>query len=106
MSPGDEPAPGLVVHEVGVICPDEVACTSRSGRVRSPWPTASAPPLDGSLGFFSDGLLGDDPEAIKAGLRAAYRRLAEVVAFDVLLFAHGDPIPSGGREALAAFGAG
>jgi len=105
MAPGDEPAPGLVVHEVGVICPDEVAVYAEVG----PGALAVADGVrrhsDGSLGFFSDGLLGDDPEAVKAGLRAAYRQLAEALGFDVLLFAHGDPIPSGGREALAAFGA-
>jgi hypothetical protein len=81
LEPGDEPAPGVRVREVGAICPDEVALHIAEG----------------------PGALGDDPEAVKSGLRAAYRRLCDELEFDVLLLAHGDPIPSGGRAALAAF---
>ena len=44
----------------------------------------------------------DDPARTKAALRDAYRRIAEL-DFDALLLAHGDPIVSGGREALADF---
>jgi hypothetical protein len=103
LEPGDEPAPGVRVQEVGVICPDEVALHIAEG----PGALAVADGVgrrnDGSLGFFSDSLLGDDPEAVKAGLRAAYRRLCHELEFEVLLLAHGDPLPSGGRAALAAF---
>ena len=42
------------------------------------------------LRFFSDELLGDDPEAVKDGLRAGLRRLLER-DFRHVLFAHGDP---------------
>jgi hypothetical protein len=101
--PGDEPAPGVVVQEVGVICPDEVAVHVMAGPGALAVADGVRRRADGSLGFFPDGLLGDDPEAVKAGLRAAYRRLAEALAFDVLLFAHGDPIARGGRDALGAF---
>ena len=44
----------------------------------------------------------DDPARTKAELRDAYRRIAEL-DFDALLMAHGNPIVSGGREALADF---
>ena len=47
--------------------------------------------------------MGDDPEGVKRGLRAAFKRLAAEHEFDSLLFAHGDPIAGGGREALARF---
>jgi hypothetical protein len=51
------------------------------------------------LGFFSDSLLGHDPDLVKSGLRDAYARLLDR-RFDTLLFAHGDPIPDGGKDAL------
>ena len=54
------------------------------------------------LRFFSDELLGDDPEAVKDGLRAGLRRLLER-DFRHVLFAHGDPIVADGRERLARF---
>jgi len=105
--PGDEPAPGVTVCEVGVICPDEVALHVMGG----PGSLAVADGVrrrgdDGELGFFPDHLLGDDPEAVKAGLRAAFGRLADELEFDVLLFAHGTPIASGGRSVLRAFAEG
>jgi hypothetical protein len=50
----------------------------------------------------SDPLLGDDPPAIKRGLKEAFRGLLSL-EFDALLFAHGEPQPSGGRAALRAF---
>jgi hypothetical protein len=57
---------------------------------------------DGEMRFVSDGLLGDDPEAVKAGLRSAYTRLLDR-DFDNLLFAHGEPLVGGGKEALSRF---
>ena len=51
----------------------------------------------------SDGLLGDDPVAIRAGLLDAFTRLLEDEDFDGLLLAHGDPTPSGARAELEAF---
>jgi hypothetical protein len=52
-----------------------------------------------------DFLIGDDPEGVKAALRAAFARLAEADDFEALLFAHGAPWPSGGRAALRDFAA-
>jgi hypothetical protein len=52
-----------------------------------------------------DGLLGDDPEGVKDGLRAAYARIADELEFEALLLAHGGPLATGGRDALAAFAA-
>jgi hypothetical protein len=58
------------------------------------------------LGFFSDDLLGDDPEAEKQRLRDGFARLCEEVDFDHLLFAHGAPILGNGRAVLRAFATG
>ena len=44
----------------------------------------------------------DDPPAVKRGVVAAARRLAEL-DFDGLLFAHGDPVAEGGKAALQGF---
>jgi glyoxylase-like metal-dependent hydrolase (beta-lactamase superfamily II) len=94
-----------VAHEVGAICPDETALhipahgalVCADGVVR--WPGQ-----DG-LAFVPDQLM-DDPEDTKAALRSAYARLAEDLEFDALLLAHGEPLASGGRDALRAFAAG
>jgi glyoxylase-like metal-dependent hydrolase (beta-lactamase superfamily II) len=55
-----------------------------------------------ALEFVPDGLLGDDPEQVKADLRRALTPLLDR-DFDALLFAHGAPITSGGKERLRAF---
>ena len=56
----------------------------------------------GQIGFVPDRLIGDDPEQVK---RAILERVAALLDedFDHLLFAHGDPIVGGGKEALRAF---
>jgi hypothetical protein len=56
----------------------------------------------GSLGFVSDHLIGEDPEAVKAKIRERCRALLDE-RFEHLLFAHGDPFTGGGRPALQAF---
>ena len=83
--------------EVGAITPEEVALhVARARRARSS-PTAS-----GASRRHAGLLLGRParrrPRGVKAGLRAAYRRLRDELAFDVLLFAHGDPIAGGRRQ--------
>jgi hypothetical protein len=98
---GDEVAPGVTGLEVGAICPDESALyfpdaglmAVADGVIR--W--------EGELLFVPDGLLGDDPEEVKQGLRAAYRGLCERYEFDHLTLAHGAPIVGGAREALMRF---
>jgi hypothetical protein len=60
----------------------------------------------GQIGFVSDGLIGsEDPEAVKAEIR---ERVAAMLDedFDHLLFAHGDPVVGGGKEALRRFAEG
>jgi len=97
---GAEVAPGIEAFEVGAICPDETALLIRDagalliadGIMR----------YGGEMNFVPDNLIGDDPEGVKAGLRRAYARILDR-DFDSLLFAHGDPIVGGGKEALREF---
>ena len=77
---GHEPAPGITTVEI-------------DGLIR---------PAGGPLGFVPDGLLGDDPDVVKAGLKDAFRGLLER-DFDHLLFAHGEPLVGGGKTALRDF---
>jgi len=103
-APGDELPGGMVAHEVGVISPDETA-------LHIPWARAIAfadgliRVGDGPLSFVPDGLMGDDPEAVKAGLVEALTRLLELEPRHLLL-AHGDPVVEDGAEALREFLAG
>jgi hypothetical protein len=97
---GSEVAPGIDALEVGEICPDETALLiSPAGALLI---ADGLTNRGGELGFFPDGLLGDDPEGVKSGLRAAYTRLLDR-DFDSLLFAHGDPVIGGGKEKLREF---
>jgi hypothetical protein len=100
-APGDEVAPGVVVREVGAICPDEAALHIVDAGALSV--------ADGVIGgesgleFVPDFLLGDDPEEVKRGLCDAYAKLAGECEFHALLMAHGAPIPEGARELLLDF---
>jgi hypothetical protein len=97
---GDEVALGIEALEVGAICPDESALLI--GDARALCIADGIRHYDGQMDFFADWLLGDDPEGVKAGLRAAYSGLLDR-DFDNLLFAHGDPIIGGGKDALRRF---
>jgi hypothetical protein len=97
---GDELAPGIVALEVGAICPEETALHIGLGDGLLSF--ADGLINYGGLHFVSDRLLGDDPEAVKQGLRTALGALLDR-DFDGLLFAHGDPLPGGGKDALRDF---
>jgi glyoxylase-like metal-dependent hydrolase (beta-lactamase superfamily II) len=96
------PAPGVTALHIGVLCEDEGALHIDVGA--GALVLADAVQHSGDvLAFFADGLLGDEPESIKLGLRAALDALAESLEFDALLLAHGEPLASGGRAALKEF---
>ena len=102
--PEEEAAPGITGIHVGVISDDECALHIAHGTGA----LALADAInhrDGELAFFPDRLLGDDPEAVKDGLRTELARLATEHAFQALLFAHGEPIASGGPARLQRFAA-
>lgn len=97
--PGEEIIPGIVAHEVDAICPDDMAL-----EIRSAGALALADGLvhyGGGLRFVSDNLM-DDPPGTKRGLVASFEELLDV-DFDTLLFAHGEPIVGGGKDALREF---
>jgi hypothetical protein len=101
---GDELAPGVTAQEVGVLTPEETAVhLAGEGGGALAFADAVIRRGSGALAFVSDPLLGDDPAAIKEGLRAALRHLCDDVEFDALLMAHGAPIATGGRAALGTF---
>jgi hypothetical protein len=102
---GDELAPGVRALEVGVLCPEETALHVAVGDGYLAFADAITRDDDGDLAFVSDYLLGDDPAAIRAGLRGAFARLLAEAEFDGLLLAHGAPSASGGRAELEAFAA-
>jgi hypothetical protein len=99
---GDTIAPGITAVELDVLSPDDtVLRIDFDGGV-----LAFGDGLihwgEGRVGFVPDQLMGDDPGAVKRGLRAALEQLVEE-DFRHLLFAHGDPLVGGGRQALERF---
>jgi hypothetical protein len=101
---GDEVAPGVTAVEVGSIAPDEAALHIAHGDGA----VAIADGLiraggGGPLAFVPDGLMGDDPQQVKDGLRDAFRGLLTREPWDTLLLAHGAPVVGGARRALKDF---
>jgi hypothetical protein len=95
---GDEIVPGITALKVGVLTPEETALRIDAGEGALAFADAFINE-DGRIGFFPDELLGEDPEAVRRGLRAAAARLLDE-RFAHLLFAHGEPIVGDGPEAL------
>jgi glyoxylase-like metal-dependent hydrolase (beta-lactamase superfamily II) len=97
---GEKLAPQITALEVGAICPEETAL--RIDLHEGMLSFADGLVNYGGLRFVSDRLLGDDPDEVKRGLRDSLRRLLDD-DFEVLLFAHGEPVRDGGKEALREF---
>jgi len=95
---GEEIIPGILAHEVDALSPDEMALEIRS---------AGALAMADSLvhfervRFVNDSLMDDPPET-KRALAQSLEQLLDV-DFDTLLFAHGQPIVGGGKQALRDF---
>lgn len=97
---GDELAPGVRVLPFGRICPDDTVLHIATG----PGVLAFGDGLvnEGELGHPPDQYIGDDPAAVKADIVEGLVPLLDE-DFDALLFAHGNPIPTGGKARLSAF---
>ena len=99
----DEIAPGVTVVEIGSIAPDECALHIDHGdgvvAIADGLIRASG---GGPLMFVPDGLMGDDAETVKAGLRDSFLGLLER-DWDTMLMAHGEPIVGGAQQALKDF---
>ena len=99
---GDDLPGGVKAVEVGVLCPEETAFhlpigggVLAIGDALVRW--------EGKIGFVPDFLLGDDPSAIKAGIRDKFLQICNQLDFDHLLFAHGDPLVGDGKLALLQY---
>jgi hypothetical protein len=97
---GDRLAADVTALEMGAISPDDTVLRIEANG--SALLFADSVVNRGSLGFVSDGLIGDDPEAVKAKILAHCKGFLDE-RFEHLLFAHGDPLVGGGRPALQAF---
>jgi glyoxylase-like metal-dependent hydrolase (beta-lactamase superfamily II) len=93
----------VTAHQVGGLSPDETALHIPA--VNALAVADGAIRYGDDLGFVPDQYM-DDPEKDKAELKRGFGELADQLDFDVLLLAHGNPIPSGGREALRRFAEG
>jgi hypothetical protein len=100
-APGDALADDTTALEMDAICPDDSVLHVRVGAGALAF--ADSLIHRGEIGFVSDRLIGEDPEGVKEAVRARVRRLLAEQEFDHLLFAHGDPLVRGGREALRRF---
>ncbi len=92
---GDELAPGVRVLPFGRICPDDTALHIALG----PGALAFGDGIVnyGELGHPPDRFLGEDPAAVKADIVEGLVPLLDE-DFDVLLFAHGEPVGNGGKK--------
>ena len=96
---GDELGPGITALEVGAICDEEAALHVRAGEGALAFADGLVHYRAGAPGFVPDALLGDDPAAVKRGLRESFAELLDL-EFDHLLFAHGPPLIGDGKAAL------
>lgn len=100
---GEQLASGIAAHRLGAICPDDTVLhieIADGGALA--FADGVTRPRGGGLTFVPGFMMGDDPPAVRTGLRDALRQLIEL-DFDNLLFAHGDPLIGGGKAALREF---
>ena len=98
---GDELPGGILALKVGVLCPEETALyIPLSGGVLALGDAIVR--FDNDLGFVPDYLMGEDPEAVKKGLREVFLDHLDR-EFDHLLFAHGHPWIGGAKLELRRF---
>jgi hypothetical protein len=98
---GERLADDLTALSMDAICPDDSVLHVDAGGGALAF--ADSLVRYGEIGFVPDWLIGDDPEGVKEEVRTRVRRLVAEHDFDHLLFAHGDPLVGGGKEALRRF---
>jgi len=98
---GDELSGGILALKVGILCPEETTLyIPHSGGVIAIGDAIVR--YGDDLGFVPDYLMGEEPEAVKHGLRSVFLSHLER-DFDHLLFAHGKPWISGAKMGLRQF---
>ena len=100
--PGDTFPGGLVVHEVGGICPDDSALYLPASRTIVFADGVVRGGVEGHLGrigFVPDQYMDDPPET-KRQLLAALSRLLGELDFEHVLLTHGGPLVGDGRAEL------
>jgi glyoxylase-like metal-dependent hydrolase (beta-lactamase superfamily II) len=98
--PGDEVAPGVRAQALECIAPDDEVLHIHAGRGALAFGDGLHR-MTGEVAFMPPHLM-DEPERVKAETLVRLRDLLEL-DFDALLFAHGEPLTRGGRDALEAF---
>jgi hypothetical protein len=99
---GAQLAEDVTTLELGAICPEETTLALDVGPGALSFADGLTRAEDGSLAFMPDWLLGEDPGEVKLGLTRSLGRMLDR-DFDALLFAHADPVRSGGRSLLGDF---
>src|SRR4051812_8715981 len=100
---GDEVAPGITALITDAISPDDSTFAIAHGGGAYAFADAVVRPPGAPLGVVPDQLM-DEPPKTKEGIRNACRGLLERdFEFEHLLFAHGEPLVGGGRDALKQF---
>lgn len=93
---------GFLAVEVSVLCPEETAFhTVREGGIL--FLGDAVVRWGKELGFVPEEHIGDDPPAIKRGIRQSLARILDTLEFRHLCLAHGEPILNDGAERLRAF---
>lgn len=100
--PGDELPGGLIVHEIGALCPDDMALHLPAAEAVffADGVVLGGPHgQQGEVGFVPDSLM-DEPEQTKQELLASLQRLLHQIDFRHVLMAHGGPLLDDGRAQL------
>ncbi|MDX1660530.1 MAG: hypothetical protein R3326_01955 [Gemmatimonadota bacterium] len=91
---------GFTAVEVGVLCDEETAYHRPESKLVALGDSVIS--WEGELGFVPDDYLGEDPDAVKTGLRRSLEGLLDR-DFDTLILAHGEPLVSDARDRLREF---
>jgi hypothetical protein len=95
-------ADGVRALELGSICAEEATLLLDAANGALAFGDGLTRGAEGTLAFMPDALLGDDPHSVRSGLLRNLRRMLEE-DFDALLFAHSEPVLSGGRALFSDF---